>query len=380
MNTGIDKHKALTDKHKYQSIFESIPIGILYFDTKGVITDNNDYASHIFGRTKEEFLGLNLLTQLKDQKLLQAMRDVLASGEGSYCDYYQPLNGHLASYLQITLQAIYNEAGIITAAVGLIKNITKEKEAEKSLNHYKQMLDATTDMMAFINNQYRYIATNKAYSNFHQRAGGSISGKKVLDIIGEENFSPIKILIDRALGGEGFTVKGTYQHPRTEDTIYDVIYEEASFAPYISDDGEITGVVIAIRDITDQEIIKKKAHREAKRTQYYLDIVPVMILALDNGANIIRINQKGCEVLGYTKKELLGKNWIDTCIPEKIQDEIHLVFSKVIEKDIDYPQAHTNSIITKSGEERTITWKNILIKDDDDNIIEILSSGEDITK
>ena len=104
-----------------------------------------------------------------------------------------------------------------------------------------------------------------------------------------------------------------------------------------------------------------------------------MILALDKGANVIRVNQKTCEILGYTQKELLGENWIDTCIPTELQNEIHLIFSQVIEKNVDYPLEHQNNIITKDGRTRTIAWKNVLIKDDEGDIIEILSSGEDVT-
>lgn len=380
MNSKIEEHQRLVSKLKYQNIFENIPIGIIYFDTKGIVTDSNNYATDIFGRTKEEFLGLNLLKSLKNQQLIQAVRDVLTRGDATYEGNYQPINGHKSSYLDITFQAIYSDAGIITAAVGLVKDITNEKKAQVSLNHYKHILDATTDMMAYIDNDYRYIACNKAYLDFHKKGAEDITDKKVSDVIGQENFSHIKDLLDRALEGEKFIIKGSYQQPNTDDIIYDEIYEEGSFAPYINDKGEITGVVVAIRDITTQELTKKKMHQSIKQTKLYFDILPVMILALDQGANIIRINQRGCDLLGYTQEELLGRNWIDTCIPEEIQNSIHLAFSEMMIKKSGFKQQHKNEIIAKNGEKRLILWNNILIKDNDGYIIEILSAGEDITE
>ncbi len=379
MNDQVGEYQALMSKLKYQNIFENMPIGIIYFNTTGAITDSNRQATHIFGRTKEEFLSLNLLKHLTNQQLIQSIRDVLTHGEAAYEGFYQPINGYHASYLHITFQAIYNEVGMIIAGVGLVKDISAEKKAQITLSHYKQILDSTKDMVAYIDTQYRYIATNKAYRIFHQQKEANIIDKKVSDVIGEENFSHIKILLDRALEGESFTTKGSYQHPNSEDTIYEEIFEEANFSPYINESGDITGVVVVIRNITEQELMKQKMHRTAKQTRHYLDIVPIMILALDKGANVIRVNQKACEILGYTQKELLGENWIDTCIPEKLQNEIHLVFSQVLEKSVDYPLEHQNKIVTKDGQERTIAWKNVLIKDDDGNIIEILSAGEDIT-
>ncbi len=372
-------HETLKHKLKYQNIFENMPIGIIYFDTKGVVTDSNKQATLIFGRTKEEFRGFDLLKTLQDQALLQAIRDTLTRGEALYEGFYQPITRDKAAHLEITLQAIYNDIGMITAGVGLIKDVTDEKSAQISLKRYKHILDATKDMVVYIDTQYQYIAANKAYLDFHQHKRADLVGKKVSDMLGEENFSQIKPFIDRALEGESFTIKGAYQHPSSEDTIYDEIIEEANFAPYIDESGDITGVVVVIRDITAQELIKTKMHKISKQTKHYFEIVPVMILALDKGANVLRINQKGCEILGYTQEELLGKNWIDTCVPKELQDEIHLVFSQVIEKSIEYPLEHTNSIITKDGNRHIIAWKNVLIKDDNGEIMEILSAGEDIT-
>lgn len=374
-----EQYQQIKQQHKYHNIFENIPIGILYFDIKGIITDVNNQATKIFGRTEEEFLGLNLLEKLVDEKLKDAIRKVITLGDGEYEGYYHPINGYKPSYLHITLKALYNEAGIITAAVALVEDISAEKEAQKTLAHYMHIVDATKDMIAYIDKDFRYLAVNKSYLNFHQKKMQEIIHHKVSDIVGEHNFNIIEPLLQRALEGEQFSIKSKYQYPSSEEVIYDEIYEEGHFSPYIDDTGEITGVVVSIRDITEEEMNKQKAHRFAKQTKHYLDIVPVMILALDHGANIIRINQKGCQILGYTQEELIGKNWIDTCIPMPLRDEIHLVFSQVIKSHAEYPLYHENSVLTKDGKERLIAWRNVTIEDDDGNIIEILSSGEDIT-
>ena len=182
---------------------------------------------------------------------------------------------------------------MITAGVGLIKDVTEEKSAQISLKRYKHILDATKDMVVYIDTQYQYIAANKAYLDFHQQKRETIVGKKVSDMLGEENFSQIKPLVDRALEGESFITKAAYQHPSNEDTIYDEIIEEANFAPSIDENGDITGVVVVIRDITAQELITTKMHKISKQTKHYFEIVPVMILALDKGANVLIKDDNG---------------------------------------------------------------------------------------
>ena len=47
-----------------------------------------------------------------------------------------------------------------------------------------------------------------------------------------------------------------------------------------------------------------------------------MFVAIDTDGNVTLINQKGCEVLGYTQEEIAGRNWFDSFLPEEIKDEI----------------------------------------------------------
>jgi len=39
-----------------------------------------------------------------------------------------------------------------------------------------------------------------------------------------------------------------------------------------------------------------------------------------------------------------------------------------------------NNVCTRNGEERRIAWHNTILKDDNNQIVGILSSGEDITE
>ena len=37
-----------------------------------------------------------------------------------------------------------------------------------------------------------------------------------------------------------------------------------------------------------------------------------MLLALDQDGKVTLINQKGCELLGYSFDEIIGKDWFET--------------------------------------------------------------------
>jgi PAS domain S-box-containing protein len=125
--------------------------------------------------------------------------------------------------------------------------------------------------------------------------------------------------------------------------------------------------------------IKREALEQEKEiAQNYLDIVEVMVLVLDSEHTIQVINRRGCEIIGYSAEEAIGKNFIELFIPERIREQIKDVAqSMILHNGYEYNE---NPILTKEGEERLIAWRNRLLKDDAGNVIGVLSSGEDITE
>lgn len=128
------------------------------------------------------------------------------------------------------------------------------------------------------------------------------------------------------------------------------------------------------------EWTEKRLQEEKKRAQNYLDIAGVMMMVIDKNGKVALINKKGSEILGYSQKEIIGKDWFSNFIPKGIRSETKEVFSKIIngaEKSVEY---HENPILTKKGEERLISWNNAILKDDNGAVFATLSSGSDITK
>jgi PAS domain S-box-containing protein len=102
-------------------------------------------------------------------------------------------------------------------------------------------------------------------------------------------------------------------------------------------------------------------------------------MAINSSGVISLINKKGCDVLGYSEKELIGRNWFDLCVPKNARSERKETFDKVMTGEQEEAEDYENTIITKSGEERIIAWHNTTLFDEQGQIVGTLSSGEDIT-
>jgi PAS domain S-box-containing protein len=145
-------------------------------------------------------------------------------------------------------------------------------------------------------------------------------------------------------------------------------------------DGKPIGIQIITRDITERKKAEKEIIKQRNKAQQYLDIAGVMIVAINTKGNVTLINKKGCEILGYNEKEIIGKNWFKNFLPERLKKATFSVSKKLLSGEIEPAEYFENPVLTKNGEERFIAWHNTNIKDEEGNIIGHLSSGEDITE
>jgi two-component system cell cycle sensor histidine kinase/response regulator CckA len=107
-----------------------------------------------------------------------------------------------------------------------------------------------------------------------------------------------------------------------------------------------------------------------------LDTPDVLILALDVDGRITLVNRYACDALGWTEAELLGRNWSETCLPPRARGEFVGRFHRVLSGD---RTVVLNPILTKSGEERLIEWRNTAIKDASGRVVGSFSAGSDVT-
>ncbi len=131
----------------------------------------------------------------------------------------------------------------------------------------------------------------------------------------------------------------------------------------------------AARSSRTDEVVRA----ERDRAQMYLDLAAFIFVAIDPAGAVTMINRKGCEILGYEEKEILGKDWFAHFIPPRVADETRAVHRQVLASGIQPYGCHENPVLTRSGQERLILWRNALLTNDKGEVIGSLSSGDDIT-
>ncbi len=119
---------------------------------------------------------------------------------------------------------------------------------------------------------------------------------------------------------------------------------------------------------------------EGHRAQRYLDLAGTMFVVLDRNGKVSLINKKGCEILGYPREEIVGKDWFENFVPERTRLRVKKVFSCFITGVAHAPKHYENRVLTRDGQERTIAWHNGILRSESGEITGTLSSGSDITE
>ncbi len=171
---------------------------------------------------------------------------------------------------------------------------------------------------------------------------------------------------------------------------------EISLSPLETEEGPC--VTAIIRDISErkhaeneiqrlnreleQRVITQSAmiDRTTARSEQYLQVVGVAVVVIDREQHVVLMNKKGCEILGYAEDDIVGKNWFDHFIPDRMRHEVKAGFKDLISGTVTPLEFHENPVLTKDGHERLIAWHNTVLRDETGQIYATLSSGEDVTE
>lgn len=152
---------------------------------------------------------------------------------------------------------------------------------------------------------------------------------------------------------------------------------DLSVAPVDEASGQ-TGAVVVFRDISE----RKQAEHDLRQAKAYaenlIQSANVMIVELDCHGRVVRFNQTAETITGYTQADILGKDWFELLVPRGRYPTVWEKFEQIMATGGD-AREFENPILTQSGEERFIVWRNSVISNHGQST-GTLSCGLDVTE
>ena len=111
-------------------------------------------------------------------------------------------------------------------------------------------------------------------------------------------------------------------------------------------------------------IIAARSKREVLAGKAFADqliaTANVMVVGLDTIGQIAIFNETAERISGYSRSEIIGHSWLDLAVPTKASSDVKKMFD-LFREGAPLPHTAEYPILTKSGQERIISWQNSVI-------------------
>ncbi|GEM_PF-3161905 len=363
-------------------MIEHIGEGVLVLDNKAYIVFINSAGAKMHGYEVNELIGKHSDIFHNEEQLYKTVPEFIKQvhEKGIHSGELEDVHKNGTVFpVWVTASVYYDDTGKPAGLIAVAADITKRKQYEEDLKREKNFISA------IFKHSYDGIAVANKNGDIKAFSPGmeKIFGVKFSEIKNMYQLGEIIIPYNNTSALMRQLWNFDIDSGIPSERIVEFIRSDGQKRwcrlqmSQMSDDE----FVINGQDITDRKILEENLKNERDRFQKYLDICGVIIMVILNDGRVSAMNKKGCEILGYSEYEIIGKNWFDNFVPSEFKEKgWKMLRSFFTPQDKRTSGSHENKIITKSGDVRIIRWDNIVLHDNDGKPYALLSSGTDITE
>lgn len=326
------------------SIVESSDDAILSKDLNGIITSWNRGAERLYGYTASEAIGQPVVLIVPESHRSEVQRLLECTRNGQRATGLetkrQTKSGQILD-VSLTVSPLYgnNDEVIGASAIGRdisdLKRIQREKEDQEE--RLRLLLASTAEAIYGIDTAGRCTFCNPACAQM-------LGFESTDDLLGQEmhslihhtkpDGSPYAVedrLIYRAFQvGEELHCEDEWLW-RADGTKFRA---EIWSHPVVKA-GRSVGAVVTFLDVTDRKVAEETLQQSESRFRDTFENAAVGVAHVDLEGRWLRVNDRFCEITGYSAGELLDKSFHDLTHPEDLENDVGN-FQQLLEGEISH--------------------------------------------
>jgi PAS domain S-box-containing protein len=217
-------------------------------------------------------------------------------------------------WIAVTGQVLPDASGRPRQITGVMFDSTERKRAETALQQSESQLRVITDavpgLIAYVDREERFQFVNAGYERHFNLPRERIIGQSV-DQLMPADYPGMQSYIRRALAGEqvSFETTVTVTGPERAETLL------ATYVPDRPAAGPVAGFYILVTNLTAHKRTEQALRESEGRFRHLFEQASDGIVMADMMGHYLDINHRGCQMVGYSRAELLDMRVTDLLAP-----------------------------------------------------------------
>ncbi len=247
----VQRKKELEDTNRlWKAVMAAAFHSIFVLEPDGNILDGNATFAQRLGKKVPQLVGKNVYGYIPPDVAEQRRKRLDMVVQSGHPDRFEDSRQGL--HLDQLIYPVIDDGGKVGKLVVFASDITERKRIEQTLLEYQMAIEGSPDMIAVVDENYRYRLANRAFLEPRNMTRQDVIGKTVAEVVGEEAFDKtIKPYLDLGFKGESVQFEMSYTYP--ESGLNHLLVQ---YYPVSIENKGITRVVAVIRNITGRKKVE----------------------------------------------------------------------------------------------------------------------------